>query len=447
MAIAPPPDMPADLILWDVVEEHLDEAEFLFERWEAALVSPIYTLDEVAKGPEERLLAHIDGLVVGGSAVAERLLIPALEETDPEDPTRTTAAAFALLEGGPRWYGVVLAALASAEGERQNQIVRALGLATRPELDARLLAATAAAKPECLAPCLAALAARQLDPGAERLRMALRSEDAAAHVAGLRACRGSAEIGLVDVEPLVQSPDPLVREEAVTTGLMLGSGRAWDVASRCVRGESTPPKYAMLLTALLGGRTEHRVLLGFLQRSETVADAIWALGFTGNRECIEACLPFLSNEDERLARLAGEAVAAYCGLDLSDVPYGRDDAPLDDDDDDDNDDEGSDGDAKPDDDESLLPAVEHDLPLPNADEIRRWWREDKPTYAAKRVLLGKALSWETVAQALREGPRRRCTALALHVALRSGGKHRVDCGALSRQQRTQVNSVDSVRFD
>ena len=28
-------------ILWDIVEEHLDEAEFLVEQWQAARASPI----------------------------------------------------------------------------------------------------------------------------------------------------------------------------------------------------------------------------------------------------------------------------------------------------------------------------------------------------------------------------------------------------------------------
>ena len=81
--------------LWDIVEEHLDEAEFLWEQWEHALLAPNYTLDELADGPEARLLAHLDGLVVGGPEVARRLLIPTLDED--VEPTRVRAAALALL--------------------------------------------------------------------------------------------------------------------------------------------------------------------------------------------------------------------------------------------------------------------------------------------------------------------------------------------------------------
>ena len=75
-----PTPMPEDLILWDVVEEHLDEAAFLWTQWERGLQSPLYKLHELRDRVEERMLAHLDGLVVGGEAVAQRLLYPALTE-------------------------------------------------------------------------------------------------------------------------------------------------------------------------------------------------------------------------------------------------------------------------------------------------------------------------------------------------------------------------------
>src|SRR3970040_2093467 len=57
------------LLFWEVQQEHLDGAAFLFTRWEHALRSPLLTLREVATGVEERLLAHVDGLVLGGEPV------------------------------------------------------------------------------------------------------------------------------------------------------------------------------------------------------------------------------------------------------------------------------------------------------------------------------------------------------------------------------------------
>src|SRR4051794_14057106 len=89
--------MSARLVLWDVAEEHLDEAEFLWDQWEKSLDAPNYALAEVAERPEERLLAHVDGLLAGGPEVIAKLVLPAL---DAEEPARITAAAYTLLASG-----------------------------------------------------------------------------------------------------------------------------------------------------------------------------------------------------------------------------------------------------------------------------------------------------------------------------------------------------------
>ena len=57
-------------IRWDIAKEHLDEAAFLRQLWEQSLCSPQYSLAEIAQGPEERMLAHLDALVLGGARVA-----------------------------------------------------------------------------------------------------------------------------------------------------------------------------------------------------------------------------------------------------------------------------------------------------------------------------------------------------------------------------------------
>ena len=78
----------------DVAVEHLDEAAFCRTRLGAALGAPHYTAAEVEQGPEERLRAHLDALVLGGRPVAEQVLVPAL---DHEDPPIVFAAAWCLL--------------------------------------------------------------------------------------------------------------------------------------------------------------------------------------------------------------------------------------------------------------------------------------------------------------------------------------------------------------
>src|SRR5690349_17929317 len=84
-------------VLWDLGEQHLNEAAFLWTRWEQALVAPDYMLEDVER-LEERLHAHVDALVLGGAPIAKRLLVPALESDDPEF---LRAAALGLLLGAP----------------------------------------------------------------------------------------------------------------------------------------------------------------------------------------------------------------------------------------------------------------------------------------------------------------------------------------------------------
>src|SRR5690242_10365122 len=85
-------------MIWNVCEEHLDEAAFRWTQWERALEAPDFTLVDTAEW-EERARAHVEGLVAGGVAVEEKLLVPALEE---EEPGRVSSAALALVEGRQR---------------------------------------------------------------------------------------------------------------------------------------------------------------------------------------------------------------------------------------------------------------------------------------------------------------------------------------------------------
>lgn len=107
----------------DVAAEHLDEAGLCRTRWDVALCAPNYTAAEVQEGPEERLRAHLDALVLGGRPVAEQVLVPAL---DHEDPPTAFAAAWCLLaskEGDFDDAGV--SAFASAAEPRRRELARA----------------------------------------------------------------------------------------------------------------------------------------------------------------------------------------------------------------------------------------------------------------------------------------------------------------------------------
>ena len=128
----------SDAILWDVVEEHLDEAEFLAETWHVNLDSPAYLRDEFEQGPQERLLAHVDGLVVGGEDVRAELLEPALADGDTER-WRAAAVALSLLSHpNVQFAAPLFDGLDERPQEVRLGIVDALAMSARADIDVRI---------------------------------------------------------------------------------------------------------------------------------------------------------------------------------------------------------------------------------------------------------------------------------------------------------------------
>ena len=175
-----------DLILWDVVEEHLDEAAFLWTQWERGLQSPLYKLHELRDRVEERMLAHLDGLVVGGEAVAQRLLYPAL--TEGLGGIAFAAAMALLLSGRPEAEEAVCSALATAAPPQREEIIRALCLCPSPSRQARLLGLISGEVPPARSAAARILGFQQVDLGSALLRL-FQGSDREEWLAGLYGLR------------------------------------------------------------------------------------------------------------------------------------------------------------------------------------------------------------------------------------------------------------------
>lgn len=143
----------------DVLEEHLDEASFLWSQWERALVSSLHELSDTAE-LEERLLAHVDGLVIGGEPAVSELLLPGLETDEPE---RVSASALALLSApGKRELEEALGVLDSGDEVQRAGLARALELSEREGLEAMLLKRLTAEDPALQAVAFKEYVLRQL---------------------------------------------------------------------------------------------------------------------------------------------------------------------------------------------------------------------------------------------------------------------------------------------
>ncbi|MFO0755487.1 MAG: TIGR02270 family protein [Byssovorax sp.] len=412
----------AAILLWDVIEEHLDEADFLFGQWERALSSPTISLDDLAAHGEERLLAHLDGLVAAGRPAADRLLRPALAGTEPD---RATAAGLALLAGEGDGLDAVLDAAAKAPADRRAPLLRALALADRPEIDARLTSWLGEGDALLVAAALSTLTFRGGDPG--RALGKIRADDAPALVrAGVIAARSARSRPLQQLAgEALGSPDTAVRDEAILTGLLLGFSAAWDTCRRLV-GAGDPSSAGLLgLCAMAGGPAEREAVQRAIEVPELAIAALDALGQAGTVGAAEACLFYL--DDARLGPTAASAFATITGLPLR-APYlaapprGEPGIPAD----------------------EALAAEDRETSLPRLDPgaAHRFWGESRSRFDPRtRYLLGEPLRVDTALAALRHGPMRRRPSLALEIALRTRGKFTVETRAFTARQRAEIGKL------
>ncbi|HYO65489.1 MAG TPA: TIGR02270 family protein [Archangium sp.] len=413
---------------WDVYEEHLDEAAFLWGQWERALVAPDFNVEETS-GPEARLLAHVEGLAEAGAPVAERLLRPALECDEPE---RLSSAALALLASHEASaMADLLQVLKKGEPGSRAPIQRALEVWTWQACAEGMDSLLASPEPVLQALALQVLAFHDVVPPSEALDRMLVHEEATLRVAALRCARlqeGGVRPAVLSAS--LDSVHPAVRMAAIGTGLLQGSRAAWEACKEMASAQELGRAEAWVLLALGGSDGELQMLLRALEIPSLRPGVLWALGFSGRVDAAEACLGLMY--EAPVAALAAEAFSAITGLAIQ-GPYAA---------------------PSPDDTGSVLPPLEEDLDadlslkpeaslaVPAIDAVSTWWQQARKSFArSERYLHGQPFSVELLLNAIERGPMRRRHVLALELAIRSRGTCRVQTRAFTRRQRVEMGRL------
>jgi uncharacterized protein (TIGR02270 family) len=302
--------------LWDVLEEHLDEAEFCLSQVERILDHPQLTLADLERAWEPRWIADVDALLVGGALVRDRLLIPLLEAAEATE--RVTVCGVALLASGQ--HDRFLASCLSSNAIVRRALARACGLRPDPSLVGlavqRLGAATT---PEERAGMLEVLAA--LQSGTPDIARHLRSEAplvVTAAVGAARFCDADAE-ALRELERIIAEGEPELIEPAAIAALALGSTTAFSLLEqRVLAREARAPRTALALLAALGGPPQHACIQEMLSDAALEKEALFALGYSGNLACVPVLLERAKAGTPGGSKLALQSLSMILGIDPSD---------------------------------------------------------------------------------------------------------------------------------
>jgi uncharacterized protein (TIGR02270 family) len=407
---------------WAVVEECLDEAEFLWASRERALDAHNQNMERVGTWIEERLLGALDGILVAGDAAID-LLATALDGV----PSRASVAAYLLASLNCQAAADVLVRVLSTASQLLL-IRRGLELAASDLFLRRLQQAVGNAPPRVLALMTDVRAYQGVD-GSDKIKALWATADEDVQAATVRLARNSPKDVASYVASLgLEMEQPEIRIEAMELGLMVGVDKAWNVALAIVDKHEPGFGRAAIAVAALGAEREHERLVSAVSLKDLQRDALFAMGFAGTAIAADACLAAAKTGPS--GKISADSFCVITGLDLDKeqmvlpepslpdqpVPFEADDLDAD-----------------------LVPKVDEELPIPDLASVARWWADNRKRFPAKeRFVYGQPWSLPLLHKQLTSGPTRRRHGWAFEVAVRTQGAHRIQTRAFMATQRSQI---------
>jgi uncharacterized protein (TIGR02270 family) len=403
-------------IIPSIIEQHAEEAAFLWLLRDAAVDAPHYARRHLAR-LDERLEAHIDGLRVAGEAGIEIALEQLARNREPGE--LFAASVLGLERGDPI---EPLVELAETEPEARRGLLGAIGWVAPSRLKATVRAWLGGAPVERFLG-LVACSLHRADPHS---RLAGYLGDPSPLVRA-RALRLAGELGRVDLarELVAALDDEECRFWAAFGAGLVGERAAIPVLEEAAeRAPDGGRALEVVLRVMDRGAAQSwlRQLTGERRHARRV---IRGLGILGD----PAAVPWLIGRmaDPELARLAGESFSLITGIDLAlddlegDAPDGFEAGPSDDP-------------AE----ESVALDPDEDLPWPEPELMGAWWEAHGSRFpAGTRHLLGRPIDEAACAYALDHGYQRQRRAAAYELACA-----RPDAGLPSWRGRVHPRPAD-----
>jgi len=389
-------------IIKPVIDQHAEEAAFLWLHRGAAVCEPHYSLKEIAH-LDDRVEAHIDGLRIAGEAGWEicRESLMAIKE-----PGEVFAAAVLAFEGddGHRVDDVIT--VVQEVPECLDALVSALGWIDDEYFERWIPGMVSANAAIYRYLAIAAYAVRRIDLG-EALGTALQDSDPLTQARALRAVGElKRKDSLPELKKFYQSNDEACRFWSAWSGVLLSDLPAIDALKTFVSIESAYCEPAtQLLLRVMDIQQSQLFLNELLKNATNQRLVIRGTGMVGDPVVIPWLIELMANPE--LARVAGESFSTITGVDIAyeelegEWPEDFEAGPT----------------ENPEDEEVAMDADE-DLAWPAPDLIRAWWQKNSNRFRpSMRYLCGQPINVAQCQKVLREGFQRQRRAAALELAL------------------------------
>jgi uncharacterized protein (TIGR02270 family) len=393
-------------VIEHIVQQHAEEAAFLWLLRDNAVRAPHYNLKDLTK-LDNRIEAHLDGLRIAADAGWE-LCRQALAAGELGEMFAASVLAF---ESGLNDRILTVMQTVTDNPSLSRGLIAAFGW-----LDWRIVDRYACKFANVEVPTIrhlgiAAYAIHRQDPG-NSLQAALQSDTSPLWS---RALKAAGELSRRDLLPLIEegfsATEEDVRFHAFCSAALLGSHSALPYLQNIAISKSRYSESACVMAAHLMALPEAQAWFRELSSNENTRHlAALGIGAAGDL----AAIPWLISimEIPPLARTAGEAFTMITGVDLAYVdldgecPKGFEAGPTE---------------NPENEDVSMDP--DEDLPWPAPQLVADWWNKNQAGFRnGTRYLAGKPIAADNLLQVLRTGFQRQRAAAAIKLALLHPGQ-------------------------
>jgi uncharacterized protein (TIGR02270 family) len=389
-------------IILEIIDQHAEEAAFLWGLRRAAVSAPHYNLQDLAD-LDERVEAHIDGLRVAGKYGFEACLknleykeagevfatcILALENDDIDQ----LEAMYQFVENAPETIPGLVSAFGWVQPDQLQGKVNGL-LVSKRSLWRRI--------------GISVCAIHRVNPG-YYLELAIEDDDIDL---SCRAIRATGELGRNDLKPLllriIENGDCERQFWSSWSAVLLGDrGKGLDQLKGIAGEKNKYQMSALPLVMRIFDKNEIKEMIGgMIQQQNSLRVAIIASGLSGD----PAYIPWLIQQLEIavVARVAGEAISLITGIDIAyqdlegEWPENFEAGPT----------------ENPED-KNVAMDLDEDLPWADPVLMAQWWVHHEQDFVpGNRYLLGKTVSEKQCNVVLKTGFQRQRKVAALDLVL------------------------------